>query len=431
MTDSDRVRSQYESLPYPPREPADERRRLVRTSLDGLAKLNHYGFGGRRNFSRPFRVLVAGGGTGDSLIYLAEQLRGTPATLDYLDLSEASMNIARERARVRGLENIRFTRGSILEVAGIFREGFDFINCTGVLHHLDDPPAGLHALREVLAPGGAMGLMVYARYGRTAVYQIQELMRRINGPDLPEDRAIANTRKVLASLPDTNWLKRSPELHTDHERYGDAGLYDLFLHSTDRAYTVPELFEWLDNAGLALLDFADQPLAYQPRFYLRDAALQERVANLPARERYAIAELLSGAITKHTFYCAESFREPARFGPDQVPLLAVELDRAALDAAMVPDNDGGTHRLEKPGARINLPIQPLTRALVRHLDGRTPLGAIVPAVARDMGAPEHALPRVEQGLCELCDTLVEADMLHYCDAGVIDRMPPPPGAWRG
>lgn len=427
MTDGDRVRSQYELLPYPPRDPADERRRLVRTSLDALVKINHHGFGGLRDFSRPFRVLVAGGGTGDSLIYLAEQLRHTPARLHYLDLSGASMEIARERARVRGLDNIDWTRASLLEVGRQLSGTFDYINCTGVLHHLDDPDAGLCALRDVLAPGGVMGVMVYARYGRTAIYQIQELMRRINGPDLAEDQAIANTRKVLESLPETNWLKRSPELHTDHERHGDAGLYDLFLHSTDRAYSVPELFQWLDDAGLELLDYADQSLAYEPRFYLRDPELTQRVDGLPRRERNAIAELLSGAITKHTFYCAPEVRDPPRFGPGQVPLLAAELDRDAMARALVAENDGGVHRLEKPGARINLPIRPLTRALMAHVDGRTPIREIVPAVASALDAPEAARPRVEQGIRELCDTLVAADMLYFCDAGVIDSLPAPDG----
>ena len=56
---------------------------------------------------------------------------------------------------------------------------FDQIVCTGVLHHLADPDAGLTALRDVLEPGGAMHLMVYAPYGRTGIYMLQEFCRRI------------------------------------------------------------------------------------------------------------------------------------------------------------------------------------------------------------------------------------------------------------
>ena len=72
------VRRQYEALPYPARNPADEQKRLVQTWLDDLPMVNHYGFAGRQSFGPGFRVLVAGGGTGDATIYLAEQLKGEP-----------------------------------------------------------------------------------------------------------------------------------------------------------------------------------------------------------------------------------------------------------------------------------------------------------------------------------------------------------------
>jgi hypothetical protein len=83
MSDSpfSKVREQYELLPYPPANPEDERRRLVRTWLDDLPMINHYCFGGRQSFAGGFRALVAGGGTGDGTLFLAEQLRHTDARI--------------------------------------------------------------------------------------------------------------------------------------------------------------------------------------------------------------------------------------------------------------------------------------------------------------------------------------------------------------
>ena len=80
---------------------------------------------------------------------------------------------------------------------------FDYIDCCGVLHHLPDPAAGVEALLSVLAPGGGMGLMVYAPYGRTGIYMLQEGLRllaprrgpgRSTGRGAPRDEAFAGDR---------------------------------------------------------------------------------------------------------------------------------------------------------------------------------------------------------------------------------------------
>src|SRR5690606_33784292 len=93
----DNVRQQYEALLYPPRDPQDERRRLLEVQIDRLPLINFYCFKGQHTFQGA-RVLVAGGGTGDSTIYLAEQLRERGGEVVYVDISGASMQVAKERA---------------------------------------------------------------------------------------------------------------------------------------------------------------------------------------------------------------------------------------------------------------------------------------------------------------------------------------------
>ena len=107
MTDFENklVLHQYDRFPYPERNPADERVRLISTWLDDLRMLNHHCFRGAQSFGAGFRVLVAGGGTGDGTVFLAEQLRGLDAEVVHLDISRVAMEIARERVRLRGLTN--------------------------------------------------------------------------------------------------------------------------------------------------------------------------------------------------------------------------------------------------------------------------------------------------------------------------------------
>ena len=83
------VREQYENLPYPLRDPEDDKKHLVKVPFENLNRLNYRCYNGRCDFNDRFRVLVAGGGTGDSAIYLAHQLRGTNAEIDYVDISPA------------------------------------------------------------------------------------------------------------------------------------------------------------------------------------------------------------------------------------------------------------------------------------------------------------------------------------------------------
>ena len=114
------VATQYGSLPYPRRRAADElhRRKPIHSSLGSIAEVAHHVFGGRfrRRFCaspRPFRVLVAGGGTGDVTVQLAQELADAHdleprcgynrSQLYHLDLSAASVAIASARLRARRL----------------------------------------------------------------------------------------------------------------------------------------------------------------------------------------------------------------------------------------------------------------------------------------------------------------------------------------
>src|SRR5690349_22036008 len=198
---TDPVRDLYEALPYPERDPADESKRLLRTWLDDLPMLNHYGFAGRRAFGAGFRVLVAGGGTGDATVFLAEQLKAGGAEVVHLDVSATSLGIAKRRAEARGLANIEWVHASLLELHSLGLGAFDYINCVGVLHHLEDPDAGLRALLGSLAPGGVLGLMVYGTLGRAGIYPMQELLA-IATDGLGERRKrLEAAREILGTVP--------------------------------------------------------------------------------------------------------------------------------------------------------------------------------------------------------------------------------------
>jgi SAM-dependent methyltransferase len=184
----DEVQAQYEAYPYPERKPTDERKRLITGSPSLPVEMDHWLWGGKRDWSQPLRALIAGGGTGDALIQLAQTLTdaGRAYDITYIDMSVAARRIAEKRAAVRKLDGVTFVTGSPLD-AGTYGP-FDYIDCCGVLHHLPDPQAGFDALASALAPDGGLGVMVYAPHGRSGVYPLQAAFARLFDGLPPEQR---------------------------------------------------------------------------------------------------------------------------------------------------------------------------------------------------------------------------------------------------
>jgi SAM-dependent methyltransferase len=384
----DPVLAQYEAYPYPARDPRDEAKRLITGSPSHLAEVNHYLFAGRRTFAAPFRALVAGGGTGDAAIMLAQQLTDEAGSgsaageVVYLDVSQAARQVAEARARARGLTNVRFVTGSLLDLPVLGLGRFDYVDCCGVLHHLADPAAGLAALVAALAEGGGLGLMVYGALGRTGVYPLQQALSDL-GAGLPLAERLGLARRLLADLPATNWFRRNPFLG-DHKR-SDAELVDLLLHARDRAYRVAELVALLTAAGLAPVAFLE-PLRYDPASYLGDAKLLARLAGLTWTQRAALAEALAGNMKTHVVYAAPSATAAGRIAqpdrPEAVPLL-IEDDGPAM-AEAVGRSLSLTANFDGVKRRFVLPR--LAPAILARIDGRVSLGAIHQALQALDGA---------------------------------------------
>ena len=410
----DGVRAQYEELPYPARDPRDEAIRLITGTPSHILEINHYLFSGRLNFIRPFRALVAGGGTGDACIMLAQQLadRRCPGEVVYLDLSTASRAICEARAKARGLRNIQFLTGSLLDLptvnSGQDIGKFDYIDCTGVLHHLPDPSAGMKALASVLQPEGGIGVMLYGQYGRTGVYPLQEILRTLAPKSMATEDRIAMAKRLIRFLPTTNLFRRNPYLN-DHVTGGDAGLYDLLLHSVDRAYTVPEIGTLASDAGLRVVAFLE-PVRYEPATYMSDPVIARQASSLPLLERAAFAERLAGNLRTHVFYATRAgFDTVAR--PEDTSAIPVlrDMDAAKLAAGLQPgaplvaNLDGFPWRAQLPA---------LAPRIISQFDGRRTVAEIYTSLGAQ-GGPGGGLPQWEDFYAQFEDLYVKLNGVNH------------------
>lgn len=372
---------QYESYPYPRRDPREDAKRLVVGSPSHLREVDHWIFGAARPASRSLNALMAGGGSGDGTIMLAQHLAWAkrPGTVTWLDRSAKAREVAEGRAKVRKLDNIRFVEGSILDLPNSGLGPFDYIDCCGVLHHMPDPLAGLKALASVLAPGGGMGLMVYAPHGRTGVYMVQDALRLLapaeaadGGPADPAPRLDA-ARRLWKHLPETNWLRRNPWL-SDHISGGDAGMYDLLLNPRDQAYTTTRFHDLITAAGLQLACWVE-PVRYDPDVYLPDPRLRAITAGLSPIERAALAESVTGNMGIHIAYVTRAGEErpaPAWDDPTRIPVLR-EWEGEKLAKSLPPS---GVLPMNFDGISVAIPLPRLGPAILARIDGQRSIGEI-------------------------------------------------------
>ncbi len=380
MSSSDvegRVRAQYEQFPYPLRTPEEDARR-VRTKqspLESVRFVRHFGFGGRP-IDRPLRILVAGGGTGDATVHLGWQLAQTQhgGEIVHLDLSEAAIAVALDRARRLDIPNVTAHRGSLLEADVSELGRFDYINCSGVLHHLPDPWAGLRALRRLLTDDGVMGIMVYGRYGRDGIYSAQDLLRRLS-EDYPLPEQLAIGRRVLPQLPLRHPLSRSRLRY--REGLSDNEVVDRYLHPCDRAFSVPEVVDWLRDSAMRVIDFVPS-IRYSAALMVSDPWILSKLAQMPQFDRYAVAELWSYQLDRHSFFAVRDDNpvNPPTPGPDVV---ATVRDSSMLLRQL---QNAGAFQFQIDSVTCRVPVSPtsLHFRILEALDGERTLGAIAAAL---------------------------------------------------
>ncbi len=293
-----------------------------------------------------------------------------------IDVSAASIAYSLELRRRHGLAHLEL-RQLPIERAGELNESFDHVVCTGVLHHLADPEAGLRALREVLRPSGAMHLMLYAPYGRAGIYMLQEYCRRIGvGRSAAEICDLVATLKALpADHPLVPLLRNSPDFATT------AGVADALLHPRDRAYCVPQLLQLVETTGLIFGRWIRQA-AYLPDCGAIAATPHAAlISTLPTRKQYAALELFRGTMVRHAFTCYRS---------DATQSNAVSFDSDASYAYVpiaLPDTIAVRERLP-PGAAavlinrnhsyndLYLPIDSSEERLLAAIDGTRSISQI-------------------------------------------------------
>jgi len=367
------VQAFYDRYPYPP--PVDDLEPYRRRWSDPLRQRADFHLSWPSSTYRDdFSILVAGCGTSQAARYA---IRWPRADVVGIDFSATSIRHTEALKRKYHLHNLALERIPLERVAEL-RRSFDQVICTGVLHHLPDPQAGLEALRRALTRQGAMHLMLYAPYGRSGIYLLQELSRRVGLHTSGE--GLRDLERVLEALPSTHPLagplRESPDFQSV------SALADALLHPQERAYSVPQLFEFLHAGRLQFgrwLRQAPYSAHCGAVSRIRDAL---RLDLLSCQEQFAVAELFRGTLMRHSLiayrddhpapphvsFHGEGWRT---FVPVRIPDSVTILDRLPAGTAAILINRAHAY------TDLCLPLREHEKRLLDSIDGHRTIADMI------------------------------------------------------
>jgi SAM-dependent methyltransferase len=238
------------------------------------------------------KIWVAGCGTNQAVF---AALRFPEADVLGTDISTQSLAICQKSASQLGIKNLRLEEQSLNTVS--YRDQFDYIICTGVIHHNPYPSIPLSRLSEALKPHGIIELMVYNYFHRILTTASQKAIRHLLSGEVAVslDTQFAIIRRLLDKFPLRNTMSG---LLNEQKNKSEAELADRFLQPVELSYTVESLGELLKNAGLEYwlpclnqFDKTVDSLTWNIDF--EDEVVARHYNALPDVERWQITNLLS------------------------------------------------------------------------------------------------------------------------------------------
>lgn len=242
---SNKVKNQYEENPYP-------RWKNLRTFRDPLTifefckdinlKIENENI---YNITNP-KILIAGCGTGQQSITAASLYKNCEILA--IDLSFKSLSYAKRKTQELDFKNINYMQADILNTPNL-NEKFDIIECTGVIHHMEDPIRGWKSLVKSLKPGGLIKIGLYSKLARKEISKTRDEISKLH--KISEISDMKKFRKKLIN----SKFHHHKKLTESQDFYSMSNFRDLLFHVQEYHFTLPEIKKCLSNLGLKFCGF--------------------------------------------------------------------------------------------------------------------------------------------------------------------------------
>ena len=242
---SQKVQAQYEENPYP---------RWRNTSVDQTAALTACEAVNNEIYPNKItkldgqktKVLIAGCGTGQQALY-AQIYKNSDILA--IDLSIASLAYAKRKHDELNLKNTKFLHADILQL-GSLSDKFDVIECCGVLHHMENPEAGLKILLGLLKPNGFVKLALYSEDARRHIVAARKYIADQGYSTSNED--IRQCRKEILAMDEKSPIAI---VKTSRDFYSTSSTRDLIFHEQEHRFTITSISSMLNRYRLEFLGF--------------------------------------------------------------------------------------------------------------------------------------------------------------------------------
>jgi 2-polyprenyl-3-methyl-5-hydroxy-6-metoxy-1,4-benzoquinol methylase len=248
-----KVAKQYEENPYP---------RWISISLpEPKSRLNYL----RQFFSenelsfsdQPFDILVPGCGTGQRAIQWAVAY-GKNARVLAIDLSRSSLAYGIRKARELGVQNIDFAQADFNELDTTRK--FHIVECTGVVHHTENPLQSCKSLVDLTLPGGLVHVSLYSELSRRSIVKVRN-EAGIDANYLAENKVDSDYIRAKRY----EMLIKTPEMVLNElplrEDFFDLSrCRDLLFNEVEHRFTIPQISAMIEEHGLEFRGFEDPQL---------------------------------------------------------------------------------------------------------------------------------------------------------------------------
>ena len=220
-----------------------------------------------------------------------------------IDLSENSLKHEKKLIKENNIENLKLYHDDFRSVK--FKNKFDYIISSGVIHHLDEPGTGLKYFNQNLKDEGVIYIMVYGDKKSYATNQVKQLFKKLNLKQNPE--SINFVMNTIGKLNNLHPAKIFAETEIKQDLNHPSGVVDFFLHKKENFFSIKELIKLLNKNKLIIKNFANGRIKPLTKFFT-DAPLhvKEKINSLPIEEKLEISQILNWNDRKIDLICCKS-----------------------------------------------------------------------------------------------------------------------------